>query len=81
MATIGDKFTVRTESAVKDSRERVLANYLPGMSYRVTPRNLQIVNKMVNDGVADLVAGDARPGAANQLSTGSAQLRATMSTN
>lgn len=51
----GDRFTVTAEKEIRTDRGRLIARFLPGHDYRVTPRNLKDVEAMV-------ALGEARTG-------------------
>lgn len=70
--TIGDDFVVVKEHRVEDNG-RVLANYLPEFTYKVTPRNREIILKMVADGIAR--PAPARRKGATELLAGESRLR------
>lgn len=77
----GDRFRVTSTHEVKNDRGRLLARYHPAhpetgepLDYRVTERNVTIVNRMIVDGVA--VAGSASAEQrANRLAAGLARVR------
>jgi hypothetical protein len=62
MASIGDTFVVSQETEIKtESGHRILANYLVGFEYRVTPRNLDIVNDLESKRIATVSPGSLSP--------------------
>jgi hypothetical protein len=71
---IGDRFTVSAPHEVKNAKGRLLARYLPEFDYRVTDRNVGIVNQMLADGVA-IAGGHALAREANRLASQPAKVR------
>lgn len=57
MTSIGERFTVETPQEVRDKNGALVARYIPGVSYRVTPRNIAFVR--------GLAAGEARAAQSN----------------
>jgi len=70
---VGDSFHVSEETAFEDG-EIVIANYLPGLHYRVTGRNISFVTALVKKKVATL--GDVATGTPSVLSAGKTRVRA-----
>lgn len=68
MTAIGERFSVPKIYEVRNARKRLLARYLPGFDYRVTPRNMEVVDKMIVAGDA-IAGGSAALAAANRLAT------------
>lgn len=76
----GERFTVSATTEMHDARGRLLARYLPGFEYRVTPRNVGEVAKLVDDGVITPGARPA-PGEANILDSRPAKLKGRVRTS
>lgn len=51
---IGDRFVVNSTEEIRTPKGRLLARYLPGFDYRVTPRNLELVAGMIAAGKAKI---------------------------
>lgn len=58
---VGDRFTVKSDTTtaeLRSSKGFLIGKYLPGQSYKVTGKNLDMANSLVDAGKA--VAGEMR---------------------
>ena len=58
---IGDRFHVASAQQIKNRKGQIITTFRPEYDYAVTPRNREIVERMIADGVA---AKGGRPNAA-----------------
>ncbi|RUT32651.1 hypothetical protein EMQ25_05760 [Arsenicitalea aurantiaca] len=70
----GDRFQVSETVEIKTPKGALLARYLPGSDYGVTPRNLEFANGLLAQGKASR-ALSARERSANRLSPSPARLK------
>ncbi len=64
MARIGDRFAMARNERVTNAKGRAIAKYTAGESYRVTPQNIEHVQRFIDDGGAT-IGGMASPSGMN----------------
>lgn len=76
---MGERFSVSVEHEARDANGQLLARYLVGHGYRMTPRNKSYIDPLVEAGIATRLAPGGR-GTPFNLGTGPSSVSGRIST-